>query len=49
MSNDESYALRIGGRNLTDETYYNAIFSSTGDNGVWAAPRSFGITLEAHM
>lgn len=49
LSPYERYAVRLWGRNLTDEVYYTNISSSIGDNGTWAAPRTYGVTLEVKL
>jgi len=49
LSPDERYAVRLWGRNLSDEVYYTNISSSIGDNGTWAAPRTYGVTFEVKL
>lgn len=46
---DERYAIRLWGKNLADEVYYGNISSSLGDNGTWAPPRTYGVTLEMNL
>lgn len=49
MAPDERYAIRLWGRNLTDESYYGNISASLGDNGTWAPPRTYGVTVEVNL
>ena len=44
-----TYGARIWAKNLTEEKYYVQQSSSLNDTGNVGAPRTFGVTLEAHF
>ncbi|MET0988185.1 MAG: hypothetical protein ABW034_22530, partial [Steroidobacteraceae bacterium] len=48
---DEKYALRLWGNNLTEEKYYSFLQQSTNASTKYSpqAPRTYGLTLEAHF
>ncbi|MET0987509.1 MAG: TonB-dependent receptor, partial [Steroidobacteraceae bacterium] len=48
---DERYALRLWGNNLTEEKYYSYLAQSTNASTKYspAAPRTYGLTVEAHF
>lgn len=48
-SSDDRYAVRLWGKNLSDEEYYTNISTSVGDNGTWAAPRTYGISFDVKL
>lgn len=49
-SPDGTFGARVWGKNLTDSRYYTNIpIQAFGDTAVPAAPRTYGLTLEAHF